>query len=216
MKVLVSILACIGLGSIVVLGNSPKFVGDLLESVKGNPIAKVFFTESKSESQKPAVANGFNIQASESVPDEIVYFILFNHLVSLKEQAQVVAARGESLDYFKLYEDQAALTNSQSQLLFQTAQDCMDATAQIDQQAKDIIVSARRNFPNGEMQSPEDIPAPPKELKGLQQQKNDVVLQFRDVLRDGLGEVTFNQFNEFARQKIAPQVTMNLTNQGGK
>ena len=139
-----------------------------------------------------------------------MYFILFNHLVGLKEQAEKAAARGESLNYFGMYEEQANIDSSQSQLLFQTAQDCMDAIKPINDEAKEIITKARANFPKGEVKSPEDLPPPPPELKELQQRKDDVVLRFRDMLKDGLGTQKFSEFNDFARQKIAPQVTTNL------
>lgn len=59
----------------------------------------------------------------------------------------------------------------------------MEAIAPIDQQAKDIITQVRRNFPTGKVSSPEDLPAPPKELESLQQQKDSVVLQFRAELQ---------------------------------
>ena len=157
-----------------------------------------------------------NSEDTADVPDEIVYFILFNHLVGLKSQSEKLDAKGETLNYFKLYEDQAKLDNSQSQFLFQTAQDCIDATRQVDRQAKEIITKARAKFPKGEVQSPEDIPPPPKELRELQQQKDDIVIHFRDVLKDGLRTDKFNEFNRFARQRIAPNVTTQLMKQEDK
>lgn len=83
----------------------------------------------------------------------------------------------------------------------------MEAIAPIDQQAKDIITQVRRNFPTGKVSSPEDLPAPPKELESLQQQKDSVVLQFRAELQNRLGNEKFDQFDQFARQKVTPQIT---------
>ncbi len=135
---------------------------------------------------------------------------MFHHLVGLKKEAEKAAAKGESLNYFKLYEDQAELKNSQSQLLFQTAQDCMDAVTLIDKEAKEIIDIARAKVPNGQAESKNDIPEAPVELIELQRRKDETVLRFRDVLKDGLGAETFNKFNSFAQRKIGPQITTNL------
>jgi len=219
-KILMMIISLIGLSSLVVFGRSPELIENVLRSIKGSSSGSILLPEDKIASQEAILNDSENIQerktlnanlkstaTNSDVPDEIVYFILFNHLVSLKGEAAKETDRGRPLDYFKLYQDQAKLTNSQSQLLFQTAQDCIDATSQIDREARDIIVKAREDFTRGEAGSPSDIPPPPRELKALQEQKNTLVLQFRDVLRDQLGTETFAEFDTFARQKITPQVT---------
>lgn len=225
-KVIAPIILTIGLGSMVVLGSSPEMVGNFLESIKNNSMTRGLFSPSQSEIRKanvrlaekmkrnenvkiPSVTK--NVAENREVPDEIVYFILFNHLVGLKKQAEQETTEGETpVNYIELYKEQAYLSDEQSQFLFQNAQDCMNAIKPIDTQAKDIITRARADFPTGELRSPDDVPQMPSELDGLQQQKNETVLNYRDVLRNFLGESKFAQFDEFARGKIVPQVTTNL------
>ncbi len=225
-KVIAPIILTIGLGSMVVLGSSPEMVGNFLESIKNNSMTRGLFSPSQSEIRKaniefaektqrnenvkiPSVTK--NVSENREVSDEIVYFILFNHLVGLKQQAQQETTEGETpVNYIELYKEQAFLTDEQSQFLFQNAQDCIDAVKPIDTQAKDIITRARADYPNGELRSPDDVPVMPRELNDLQEQKNQTILNYRDVLKNFLGESKFAQFDEFARGKIVPQVTTNL------
>lgn len=152
-----------------------------------------------------------SLQDVESVPDHIIYFVLFNHLVGLQEQAQRVAADGGSLDYYKLYEEQARLDGNQSRLLFETANDCIVAVRQVDERAKSVIAAARSAFKNGKVSSPNDIPPPPLELQNLQQERNQTIIQFRDRLNNSFGSEKFNEFDTFARAKIIPNLELNIT-----
>lgn len=225
-KSLSVIFLLICLSSLAALGSSSALVANLLESVQSNPITKIFSAE---KTQKPKVITNENLRVkqpsksneiTQNVPDKIVYFILFNHLVGLKNQAEQDQNGGEpAFDYYDLYEQQADLNESQSQFLFQTAQDCLNAIKPIDDEAKLIIAQARANFPNGEVPSPESLPPPPAGLGILQQQRDAVVLQYRDVLENVWGADKFAEFDQFARQKIAPQITaltkINLEEKGG-
>lgn len=199
--------------SLIALGSSNDYVNKLLYSVKDYSLSKVFFAAGeKDNSQKPLIAERKRqpvknvretAEATQNVPDEVVYFILFNHLVGLKNRAEQEAQLTDepSLNYYDLYEKQANLDASQSRFLFQTAQNCIDAIKPIDEQAKSIIDRA-----GGQVKSPANIPFPPLELEYLQQQKDDVILNYKNQLGNGLGVEKFAEFNQFARQKIAPQV----------
>ena len=206
----IACLAIMAVGAISVAGQF-RFAYPSISQIlfSSEPTSQKAWLADGPDSKRPAILQKTEEQ-NEEVPDKIVFFILFNHLVGLKEQAEKAAEKGESLNYLGMYEEQANLNNAQSQFLFQTAQDCMDAIKPINDEAKEIITKAQANFPKGEVKSPEDLPPPPQELKELQQRKDDVVLRFRDVLKDGLGTQKFGEFNDFARQKIAPQVTTNL------
>ena len=234
-KSISAIIALIGLSSFVVLGSSPEIVGDFLDSVKGSSIAKIFLPENQNEVQNPVLRKDGKIpdstilpnesakitdeknNAAAAVPDEIVYFILFNHLVGLKAQAEKESLAGKKpINYLELYKQQANLDDYQSQFLFQTADDCINAIKPINEEAKRLIDEARANFPDGKLNSPEDLPPPPKELEDLQKQKNQTVLNYKGILENYLGAVKFAEFDQFARQKITPQVTTNLVNREDK
>jgi hypothetical protein len=207
--------------SLVALGSSTNVLKETFNSIRQSSLSKAFFSSegkkdsqstSKPENKSQNIASPrMQDEQNRAVPDKIVYFILFNHLVGLKQQAEKAQANGGvPLNYFELYKRQANLDDSQSQFLFQNAQDCLNAIKPIDEEAKAIIDKARANFPNGEVKSPEDLPQPPEELKELQQRKDEVILHHRDSLKNFLGEEKFAEFNSFARQKIVPQVDTNI------
>lgn len=213
--------------SLIALGNSNGYVDNLFDSVKNYSVLKVFTAEEKNNSKKTiirepksqsVVKSSRIADAAPAVPDNIVYFILFNHLVGLKKQVDEQAQLTDDtpLDYYDLYKRQANLNDFQSQSLFQTAQNCVNAVKPIDEQAKSIIDQERAAIPGGIIEpmsadpraagAEQTVPPAPWELIELQQQKDDTVLYYRDQLRSNLGEGKFAEFNQFAREKIAPQV----------
>ena len=101
---------------------------------------------------------------AHDVPDRILYLILFKHLVDLKKHAENASARGGRLDYLKLYEEQAELDSSESEILFAEAEKCMDAIKPIDDQARRIINQQRGT---GEIKSPDELPSPRRTSKNF-------------------------------------------------
>ncbi len=189
----IAVVAIICSVSFVALGSTNGFVNNLINSVKTSPVGKVFFAQIE-EKKSPD---------NENVPDRIIYFILFNHLVGLKQESEKELTEGKTpLDYYALYKKEANLDDAQNQFLFQTAQDCLNAIKPIDEKARKII-----NASQAEIKSPEDLPPPPKELSELQQQKDETILRYRDVLKTFLSDEKFVEFNQLMRNKIAPQVT---------
>lgn len=204
--------------SLFAVGSSNNYVGNLLNSVKNYSLPKVFFAdEGKNTSKKTLIAGrksrsvGYLPETAAvvnpTVPDKVVYFVLFNHLVGLKAHVNQQAYFNETapIDYYDLYKKQANLNDYQSQSLFQTAQNCMDAIQPIDAQAKSVIDQARTAFPAGAFDSEQALPPPP-ELIQLQQQKDNTVLYYRDQLRNSLGDAKFAEFNQFTKEKVAPQI----------
>jgi hypothetical protein len=207
--------------SFAALGRTPGFLNEIFTSIKESSISQALFSSKKEKDIKPPQPNSGNIKQSADVPgtstttpevpDEIVYFILFNHLVGLKGEAEKMQARGETLDYHRMYQDQATLDLSQSQQLFQIAQECLDAIKPIDKQARAVIEEARAAYPNGEVSAMVDLPPPPAELERFQQEKDAVILNYRDSLQNYLGKKKFQEFDAFARARIVPNVERNLT-----
>lgn len=201
--------------SLIAFGSSNSYLDSLLNSVKTYSVSKVLFaSEEKKDSQKTAnpenkaktVERPQDVAAAKpDVPDRIVYFILFNHLVGIKKQAEQLTAEGKTaFDYYELYERQANLDQAQSRVLFDTAQECIDAVTPIDDEARLVISRARANFPQGAGE-PSANP-PPAELRQLQERKDAAVLLYRDSLRNALGDAKFADVDRLARQKAAPQV----------
>ena len=188
----IAVVAIICSISFVALGSTNSFVDDLITTVKTSPIGKVFFTQDE-EKKSPD---------NENVPDRIIYFILFNHLVGLKQVSEKELTAGKTpLDYFALYKKEANLDDAQSQFLFQTAQDCMNEIKPIDEKARAII-----NKAPAELKSLEDRQPPPIELSELQKQKDETILRYRDVMKSFLNDDKFVEFDQLIRNKIAPQI----------
>jgi hypothetical protein len=192
----IAVVAIICSISFVALGSTNSFVDNLITSVKTSTasiVEKVFFTQIE-EKKSPD---------NENVPDRIIYFILFNHLVGLKQVSEKELADGKTLlDYYALYKHEGNLDDAQSQFLFQTAQDCMNAIKPIDEKARVIIDNAP-----AELKSPEDRQPLPIELLELQKQKDETILHYKDVLKSFLSDGKFVEFDQLIRNKIAPQVT---------
>ncbi len=187
----IAVVAIICSISFVALGSTNSFVDDLITSVKTSTVGKVFFTQIE-EKKSPD---------NETVPDRIIYFILFNHLVGLKQVSEKELTAGKTpLDYHALYKQEANLDDAQSQFLFQTAEDCMNAIKPIDEKARVIIDKAP-----AELKSLEDRQPPPVELSELQKQKDETILRYRDVMKNFLNDNKFVEFNQLIRNKIAPQ-----------
>lgn len=206
--------------SFAALGRTSGFLNEIITSIKESSISQNLFSSKKERDIQQPQQNSVNIQRSvdlpgtsgvtREVPDEIVYLILFNHLVGLKGEAEKMQARGETLDYHRMYQEQAALDIPQSQQLFQIAQECLDAIKPIDKQARNVIDEIRAAYPNGEVSAEIDPPPPPADLERLQQEKDAVILTYRDSLQDYLGKKKFAEFDTFARARIVPNVEPNL------
>ncbi len=200
--------------SLATFASSSSFMSDVLSSIKQSPVSRIFSNpEVKPIKKKPAKPRTFDADTISSVPDEIVYFILFNHLVGLKAQVDSQQSLGgSSFNYIESYKKQTSMTSSQTQFLFQTSQDCLNEIQPIDAQAKQIIDDTRSGSPDGELNSFDEMPDAPVALDQLQQQRDAVILKYRDILKNSYGENKFTEFDQFVRSKIAPQVE-NLSGQ---
>jgi hypothetical protein len=155
-----------------------------------------------------------NIFTKDTNDDETIYFILFHHLVVLREEADKASVAGElPFDFKESYKLQANFNDYQTQFLFQTAENCFNEIKPIKVEISRIVKDFRNLFPKGEVKSIEDIPTPSKELELLWKQKDEIVLKYRDILQTRLGEQKFAEFDEFVTDKIAPNVKTDIFKQ---
>ena len=216
-KIILPIIALIGLGSLVVLGSSPDLVGNFLESIKSSSIAKVFLSEDKNESEKTNPINngklpganvspkGTLIKADETVANKIPMYILYDKLfrmvLSFKNKSESQETSGERIiglvNYFK---DRANLTDSENQILLNISFEFAQEVFPIDTQAKTIIEDARQKYANGIVSREQ---TPPDELVNLQEQRNQLALRYRDRLKESLGEDGFAKLDKFVNNDFA-------------
>lgn len=210
---LLAALAVICTVSLAALGNSSNVIDNILTSVRESSVVqKIFKTESKSPKKIESVSKqSENNISAQNVPDRIIYFIYFSHLVGLKKHAEEEQSLGNpSFDYLAMTQNEMSLSATQSAYLFQIAENCLNDVKPIDDQAQTIIRSVGDAFEDDPKTPPDthNPPPPPLSLTALQKQKDDTVLQYRKELSSYLGDSSFAQIDQTVRGKIAPQVTL--------
>jgi hypothetical protein len=154
-----------------------------------------------------------NIFTKDTNDDETIYFILFHHLVLVKENVSNDLLEGKTpFDYLESYKSQAKLDDNQTQFLFQAAEDWNNEFKPIDDEINSVVKNTRSQYKDIKIKLTTDIPAPPEELTALWKQKDELVLKYRDILRNTYGEEKFAEFNQFAIDKIAPNIERNIFN----
>jgi hypothetical protein len=110
-RIFTAIFALIGLSSIAVLGSSPDFISNLLDSVQNNPITRAFSTETQKDSEKPIPSNGDKAQGSDDsirqislksdetsppeVPETVLWPVIFSLPERLDSEAEKARLAGE-------------------------------------------------------------------------------------------------------------------------
>lgn len=151
--------------------------------------------------------------ANTGSDEKAIYFILFHHLAVIKEKNGKESGQGElPVDYLELYKSNASLSDFQTRFLFQTAEECMNEIKPLEAEMNAIVKNSRNKYPNREVAYGEDIPQPPKELKELWEQKDKIVLKYKENLENMFGEEKFADFNDFATKKIAPNINYDIFN----
>jgi hypothetical protein len=141
---------------------------------------------------------------NESIPDYITYDQLFRLVRQIDEQAAKLAAEGvDNKIWSEYFQREAGLTKVEADALRQTANEFQSQIEPIDGQANDIIYKLRSAYPSGQIPSGVQVPPPPPELTQLQEQRNQIALNMRDVLNNRLGLTTADRFALFVQQNIA-------------
>lgn len=212
-RVITATFALVGLGSFVVLGNSPEFVGNLLESIQKNPVTKLFSPAKKIQSEKiiQIQSNTKGREASEKIPVQVTYLFLFRQLTAFEEKAREVESQGkDGSEYRDFYQRLANLTGEQSESLTKTAVECAAELKIKDEAAKQIGDRLRAEY-QAQLSAGTAPPVPPlsAELAELQKQRDEIILKYRDSLKADFGEA-FPQFESFVTAHITSNITTNM------
>ncbi|HXO20089.1 MAG TPA: hypothetical protein VOA87_09215 [Thermoanaerobaculia bacterium] len=147
-------------------------------------------------------------EAMDRLPDPVVYGQMFRHVVALGRKAEAAEQKGEDGSRFRLlYRQKAALDDDQDRRLQQIAGDCMAQVEQQDKKARQLIAAARAQT-GAKLLPGQAPPAPPAELKGLQAERDALILAARDRLHAAFGEDEFQRFDQFVRRTIAPHIRL--------
>lgn len=141
----------------------------------------------------------------------VVYNMLFKKVIYLNRNATAETASGQSGAPFQTLRQSIKrrlnLTDAQDLILNNIAAECASEADPIDQQAIEIIRSFRAKFPPGHVFTEEDRPKTPKELEELQDRHDEVILKYRDRLRQQLGETGFANFESALYRNFGSKIT---------
>lgn len=139
-----------------------------------------------------------------AIPPSVLYRQMFHHIALLKQKAEEQESKGQDGSSLRtLYKHSAKLTDNQAKALDEIASDCESKIAKLDKRAKQIQDEFRALHPGGKLNPSEQPPQPPAELKGLQAEREAVILQSRDRLHAAFGEEGFQQLEQFVQRNIA-------------
>lgn len=147
------------------------------------------------------------VSGAPSLPDEVVYWHLFRHVVALAKHADVLEKRGEDATKLRsLYKTLAQLSEAQARVLDDTATECTAQVAAQDRRAQEVIRAARAKPGEGSRWRGGTPPPPPAELAALQEERNAIILRAREKLQRELGEPEFQRFHAFVQEHVGRQI----------
>ena len=140
-------------------------------------------------------------------PDNVVYRHLFRHVAALKAKADELERQGKDAGNLRrFFKHKASLSDDEAQVLDQIAAQCAAEIKGIDERARPIIEAYKAQYPNGQVPHGQLPLPPPAELGQLEQERDSLVLRRRDELQAAFGAEAFARFNNFVKNKIAPNV----------
>lgn len=147
-------------------------------------------------------------QQPASIPDHIAYKHLFRHVAAFKKQAEENEKQGKDGSSFRsFFKHKAELSDDQTRVLDEIADDCERQVKQQDEQAKIIIDAYKAQYPGGKVPHGETPKPPPVELKAMTEERNAIILRARDRLHVTIGDEEFKRFDDFVKHHVAPNIT---------
>ena len=142
---------------------------------------------------------------TNTIPEHVIYRMLFHHVHVLQESATEAEQRGNyhsALAYRRAFAADAQLNEEQTQTLARVAEACELAVSSIDQRAKKIIDARRQHYKKT------GVVLPPSELlEALEAERNRTILFYRDQLGASLGEKEWSRFRGFVQERVVPNIT---------
>jgi len=153
-------------------------------------------------SQSPLTKELFDFEANaesvSQIPNHILYDQVFRLVISFKRKAEIQQLQSERVTTFPGYfKEEARLTEQENKILQQVALEFLQEAQPVDDQAAVSIEQLRQTSPDEQQISP------PLQLTDLQQQRNALVLHYRDRLNQLLGSGRFGEFDNFVRGSFA-------------
>lgn len=183
---------------------------------------KNYLIEVSRASPSPTPAPRFYAN-TKPMPVELAYWVLFQEVQSLKEKDAEFRSQGETSEFkSSFYSERLGLEASQFSAVDSAAIECLTNLQPIDQRAREIVDQYRSAYPGGELKKKtttsssknvsgfpdalyERLPPPPAELTQLQNQKNQIILNAKQKIKQSLGQNEFSEFDTLV-QKNATKI----------
>jgi hypothetical protein len=146
-------------------------------------------------------------QQVNNIPPQVAYEQLFRQVNLFKHKADEKKRAGEDDSFLRTFQKrQAKLNDQQMKTLEKISSDCDDEVAKLDARAKQIIASFRALHQNEKLEPGKTPPPPPDELKPMQQQRDQIILQSREQVHIAFGDLEFQRFEQYVQQEIASRI----------
>lgn len=146
-----------------------------------------------------------------AIPEHVPYRFLFRHLVILTEQAAENELDGGTSELLPSFQVETGLNDDGFQMLHDIATRCESDIAEKDARARSIIDQISAHYPAGTLPRGQALPAPPAELRVLQQARDAIILRARDSVARALGADEFARFDAFVRTRFAPRADATIS-----
>lgn len=154
-------------------------------------------------SETTAMRQGQSVARSNKPTPYISYWLVFQHIALLNQQAEDAEKKGEDgSQYYKRYQQLACLTRQQAEILKTIALDTHNQVARMDAKVKAMVAEIRARRPEGQLRPGEKPSKVPTELKQMQDQRNQLILSGYNKLREAFGETAFTSFDKFVNEQI--------------
>lgn len=199
-KLVLAIIALIGLGSLAVLGNSPEFIKSMVEAVRTGSVSSIFTAPERSEPAANEVRTGEPAQTigSPNISEETLWQIVFTVADGLVDREQKVPADQAGL-FNNYFTRQGKFSADNDAALKEIAAQFIAGMEPLEKRAAPVIEKARAKYKTlAERQKA----GPPAELVELQRERNQLTLRMRDEFRDRIGEEAYADFSKFIKTDL--------------
>lgn len=181
------------------------------EALKARFLAASPAAAATAQEPAPGRPAGAQTQAQPSqrpVPAHAVYNEFFFHVNFLRKKAAKEVAAGKDAGALRsFYKRQAALDDAQNMLIDKAAAELERELERVDRKISKVIEKFRADVQAMEIKPGQRPPDPPAELKGMQAERDALVMRALDGLRASLGGEAFGRLDQYIQQHIAPRMT---------
>jgi hypothetical protein len=142
------------------------------------------------------------------VPDEVIYRHLFHHVVAFKKKAGEFRRAGKDGRSFETYfMRKAGLDERENESLAEIASEYDVEAGLLEARAKVLIDAYDAQYPGGRVPSGQTPKPPAPELRAMSEERDAMVLRYRDRLRAAFGDEGFSRFHAFAKGRVVPVIS---------